>query len=226
MDCRHELKFLITDVQLEQLNARIEHLCRPDKNQKDADGYTITSLYFDTPYDRLLQESLDGVDRRHKYRLRCYDRDPSLVKLERKSKFHGMTAKLAVTATQKEWLLLRQGDCPRLQPDHVQEKQELLCQMQMYGLLPKTIVEYHRKAFVYPLGNVRITFDRNICASRDVNAFGSSTYHTVPLLGAGVHILEVKYDNLLPGFIRDALQTECLQRTSYSKYVQSRLKLG
>lgn len=226
MDCRHELKFFVSDLHLEQVETRIRHLCSADSNQKNADGYLITSLYFDTPYDRLLKESVDGVDRRHKFRLRYYDQNPGLVKLERKSKFHGMTAKKAITVSEAEWSQLRCGDIPTIRQDDSPLKSELLCQMQMYGLRPKTIVQYHRKAFVYPLGNVRITFDRNICASTQVSAFGEGGYHTVPLLGAGVHILEVKYDNLMPGFIRDALQTDFMQRSSYSKYVQARLKLG
>lgn len=226
MESRHELKFFITDVQQEILKARIKHLCRRDENQKQADGYTITSMYFDTPYDRFLSESIDGVDRRHKYRLRYYDRNADFVKLERKSKFHGMTVKKAAVITQDEMQVLLNGQIPHCSDTHSEIKNELFCQMHMCGLQPKVIVQYCRDAYIHPSGNVRITFDRNICGSTELDAFGKSTISTVPLMNAGVHILEVKYDEFLPCFIREALQTEFLQKTSYSKYKQARIVLG
>ena len=38
----------------------------------------------------------------------------------------------------------------------------------------------------------------------------------------GEHILEVKFDELLPDFIYSAVQTEGLRQTTYSKYYMCR----
>jgi hypothetical protein len=44
-----------------------------------------------------------------------------------------------------------------------------------------------------------------------------------PVLPAGQHVLEVKYDGILPGFLVKAMDMGDLQRTSFSKYTYSRI---
>ena len=89
--------------------------------------------------------------------------------------------------------------------------------------MPAVIVEYDRVPYVYPDGNVRITIDRNICASPDTGEFLRQDIVTVPVLERGYHLLEVKYDEYLPDFIRQALQIVSLDKTSFSKYYLCRL---
>ena len=67
-------------------------------------------------------------------------------------------------------------------------------------LQPSVIVEYDRNSFVHQFGNVRITFDRNIRASFQVQSFNQAPL-CLPVLEAGKHILEVKYDDILPNYI-------------------------
>ena len=89
-------------------------------------------------------------------------------------------------------------------------------------LHPVNIVEYEREAFVEKNGNVRITFDRNIGASRDVKRFFEKDIYAVPVLQPGAHILEVKYDELLPDYIRKIIDFGSLQKSSFSKYYYAR----
>ena len=84
------------------------------------------------------------------------------------------------------------------------------------------IVEYEREAFVEKNGNVRITFDMNIGASYDVKRFFDKDIYAGPTMEAGAHILEVKYDELLPDYIRKILDIGSLQRTAFSKYYFAR----
>ena len=49
---------------------------------------------------------------------------------------------------------------------------------------------------------------------------------TVPVLPAGMHVLEVKYDELLPDYIAQLLETGKLQRTAFSKYYLGRMALA
>ena len=89
---------------------------------------------------------------------------------------------------------------------------------------PKVIIEYERSAFVYPLGNVRITFDRNISASKYCEDFLSpQTRCKTPVLPAGMHILEVKYDEFLPDVIAQLLENGKMIQTAFSKYYLGRL---
>lgn len=226
MDYRHELKFLVTYATLELIRAKIQHIVKPDIHQTDPEGYVISSLYFDNAYDTFLRENIDGYDNRHKFRLRIYGHSSDLIKLERKSKVHGMTAKKAVSVTTEECMQMMHGQIPMLGQEDSVSKKKLLCEMKLHGLMPKCIVQYQREAFVYPLGNVRITFDKNISGSRDVEAFLEDRIIMTPLLNKDVHILEVKYDNFLPKYISDALEIDQLLQTSFSKYAYAREKLG
>ena len=63
---------------------------------------------------------------------------------------------------------------------------------------PSVIVDYCREPFTYAPGNVRITFDRDICSCKDVKAFFRKDAPTVPILSDGRCIMEVKYDDFLP----------------------------
>ena len=54
----------------------------------------MRSLYFDDARDSALREKLDGVGSRQKFRLRLYNSDPSLIKLEKKIKRNGLCSKL------------------------------------------------------------------------------------------------------------------------------------
>lgn len=84
-------------------------------------------------------------------------------------------------------------------------------------LMPKVIVNYTRAAYVYEAGNTRITFDSNIRASDDIESFGAgNTVYDYP--DGESYVLEVKYDEFIPGFILQALEIDSMRQTSYSKY--------
>jgi len=225
MRYRRELKFLVCDADLEILRKRICHLTKPDIHQTNTNSYLITSLYFDDPNNNCHRETIDGVNFRHKYRLRLYNHNSNLVKLERKSKLHCMTSKLTVPINSDECALLMQGVLPSLQTQDSNAKKQILCDMKLAFMQPKCIVQYRREAFVYPVGNVRITFDQNLCASSDILSFTSSHFSIRPILPCGQHILEVKYDDILPGFLADALEIDQLWQTSFSKYGYARTVL-
>ena len=87
------------------------------------------------------------------------------------------------------------------------------------------IIEYERTPYVYPIGNVRITFDRRLKSARPVDLFdGFSPGMDVLKNGAG--ILEVKYDDVLPGAISDALHSFDLYPETFSKYSFAREALA
>lgn len=101
MEFRHELKFIVTESQLKELENRISQILEKDSNQID-DYYTITSIYFDDIYDTCFQENIDGKDHRSKYRIRIYNHKHDLIKLEKKEKVHYLTKKTAVKITINE----------------------------------------------------------------------------------------------------------------------------
>ena len=85
------------------------------------------------------------------------------------------------------------------------------------GLRPKVIVAYERKAYVYEPGNVRITFDRNVRASSRVEDFGKKNI-SYDFLREYDKVLEVKYDEFIPEFLVQLLETGSMWQMAYSKY--------
>jgi hypothetical protein len=98
---------------------------------------------------------------------------------------------------------------------------ELYTKMLYQNLRPRSVVRYHREAYVYRAGNVRVTFDTHIGVSNNANGFLDPCAATIP--SAGAAILEIKYDGFLPDVMRDILQIGWRNQTEFSKYVAGRL---
>ncbi len=221
MEYRNELKFQLDFMDIQKLKYRLEAFLDYDENQK-GDFYTVRSLYFDDIYDTCLFESESGVDNRKKYRLRIYNGDLDVVHLEKKCKLRGMTKKITEEIPLEE--------CRKLAAGKPMERggglaQELGYLMQSRNMTPKCIVEYDRCAMVNHVGNVRITFDMEVRGTVHTDCFlagGKERFDFV--MAPGMHILEIKYDELLPEPILRAVNLEHLQRQSISKYVWVRQK--
>ena len=109
MDLRHEWKHRINVEDLILLRQRLRLLAKPDPYAVGG-CYHIRSLYFDTPSDKALREKLDGVNGREKFRIRCYNRDFSLIHLEKKSKRNGLGRKEKVRLTPDQVQALMNGE--------------------------------------------------------------------------------------------------------------------
>ena len=221
MEYRHELKFLVTDVQMNIIAFKLAPFLKKDCNQ-NGDHYVIRSLYFDNVNHQYWLENLNGVDNRSKYRIRIYNNSTELIKLEKKSKISGMTQKQSVTLSLEESKQLIEGRIPIRNCTNDEKKIRLYSEMKVNGLIPVVIVEYERSAYVNRVGNVRITFDRNIKSSPDISRFWGEDAKTIPVLPTGYHVLEIKYDEFLPRYIYDLLDDGTLQQTSFSKYGYAR----
>ena len=89
------------------------------------------------------------------------------------------------------------------------------------GLVPVCICEYRRRAYTFPAGNVRISFDTDIIASMQCGLFLDGGFHKLPLMPPGTVLMEVKYDSFLPAHIKNVLNIGSLRQTSFSKYCRS-----
>ena len=215
---RHELKYICTAAELAMIQGRIHHLIPLDSHAGENGMYQIRSLYFDDYYDRCYYENENGTDPREKFRIRIYNGKTDKISLELKKKERGKTLKLSCPLTEEQCRMLMRGevlpDCDEYPP----VLQKLLLQMKTAMLRPKIIVEYDRVPYVYKLGNVRITLDKNISSSLAIDRFLDPTIHKRPIMPAGQHVLEVKFDEFLPDYIYQALQLRNLRQTAFSKF--------
>lgn len=215
---RHEFKYICSYGQLRMLQARLTGLISPDPHAGKDGIYNIRSLYFDDYYDRCLKENEAGTDPREKFRIRIYNHSSDRISLELKRKVRGKTQKISCPLTEEQCRRLVEGELPNLDKDAPAVLQKLCLLMRTSLMKPKVIVEYDRVPYVYPQGNVRITLDENIRSSGRVDLFLEDQIPLRPVMPAGQHILEVKYDEYLPDFIYRTVQLENLRQTAFSKY--------
>lgn len=218
---RHEWKHEISYADLLSIRSRLRAVAEPDPHAADG-KYLIRSLYFDNLYDKALREKIDGVDMREKFRIRYYNGDPSLIHLEKKSKRNGLGTKYSAPLTKEETQKIVDGDTDWMLRSSYSLIQELYCKMRYQGMRPMTIVDYTREPFIYPPGNVRVTFDYDIRTGLGSKDFLNPDTITVSAGDAPI-ILEVKWDAFLPSIIRDAVQTPGRRACAFSKYAQCRI---
>lgn len=221
MQLRHEWKHRLAPEDLPGLRQRLKLVARPDPYAQDG-RYHIRSLYFDTPSDKALRDKLDGVNNREKFRIRCYNLDPGLIHLEKKSKRNGLGSKEKVRLQPWQVLALTEGDRSWLLEEEEPLLRELYWKMTVQGLAPKTLVDYIREPFVYGPGNVRVTLDYDLRTGLRCVDFLDPDCITIPARDAPT-ILEVKWDAFLPDLIRDAVQIPGRRAAAFSKYAVCRM---
>ncbi len=217
---RHEYKYLINRNDIIILSGRLNHLFRTDVHCGRFGEYTVKSLYFDNFNDIALREKLDGVDRREKFRIRYYNDDLDFIRLEKKSKINGLCLKQSVNITAEECRKIIEGDTAWMRVSRRELVRELYSKMCFELLRPKNTVIYERRAYTYKPGNCRITIDTNLRGSVNVNGFliTDSGY----MKYKDNNILEVKWDEFLPGIVRSAVQLNTIGISSFSKYAATR----
>ena len=214
---RVEDKYNCSETQLVMLQSRMEAALRPDSNEGGPEGYSIVSLYFDDLQDSCLQDTEDGVNRRNKYRIRIYNDSLDVIKLEVKTKQDNRIQKQSKTISRAEMESLMRGECIAEESSFEDPATLFNLAIKNEGLRPKVIVAYERKAYVFEPGNVRITFDRNVRASSRVEEFGQKNIR-YDFLQEYDKVLEVKYDEFIPDFLRQLLEVGNMQQSAYSKY--------
>ncbi len=218
---RHELKHYINYADVIQLRTRLPVVASYDENSAGGKGYRVKSLYFDNYNDKALKEKIDGVNQREKFRLRLYDDDTSFIRLEKKSKENGLCFKESAIISEEECRRLLHGDFAVLKENKSPICLELYTKMYYQQLRAKNIVDYKREAFVYKMGNVRITLDYDIRTSLNIHDFLKTEPIPIPILR--VYILEVKYDSFLPEIIRGMVSLSSRRSTAFSKYAVTRI---
>lgn len=226
MEYRNELKFVCSSSELDVLKPRLLSVMEPDPHMDENLQYNIRSVYFDDWQDSFMYENEAGFNDRMKVRIRIYNGSDSIIKLELKYKLNGLTKKRSANITRELCDRLIRGEKITLAETRGNPVLNLLyVYMQTKLLQPKVIVEYDRTVFINHFGNVRITFDKNIRCSAQVDRLFEKNIMALPVLETGLHVLEVKYDELLPDYIGNVVNTGNLTQTAFSKYYLSRLAL-
>ncbi len=221
---RHELKYFINEMQYYVLSGILDQTLQRDPNGDEYNEYHIRSLYFDTVFNTALYDKINGNADRDKYRIRIYNLSDQVIKLECKTKIGSLISKRSQTIPKLLCEQLMAGDPTGLETTRSGLLNDMFREMTVNLLRPVVLVDYIREAYLHPAEEVRITFDKQLRTGLWSQDLFNPWVPTVPPLDENVMILEVKYNEFLPPYIRDLLNTYCAGacQSAISKYTWCR----
>lgn len=219
---RVEKKYLLEDKIYHMLIQRLYDYMEIDTYNKGQKLYSIANIYYDTPSDELIRNSLERPIYKEKLRLRSYGipQMKDLIFLEIKKKFGGVVNKRRTALFLSEaYEYLHNGNYP-MQSDHSNQQvlQEIDAFLKRYCLLPKVFLAYDRMAFFGKDDTgFRVTFDTNLRTRRERVRLEEGMEGT-PLLEEGIWLMEVKIMGATPLWFTRLLSEYQIYSTSFSKY--------
>lgn len=213
---RNEEKHLISFRQYEIIKKRIEKIFKVDNNCSDDKEYLVRSVYFDDYLKKSVQDNLQGLKERYKYRVRLYNLNTDIIKLEKKVKDNEQGYKRSVIISKAEYLEIINGNYDLISERKEPLIEELIFNMKVRLLRPLITIEYRREPYILPFNNIRVTFDKNITYSRAI-FYSEKPLANTPVLDEIV--MEIKYNHFLPMYLRKLFSVDSIQKKSISKYI-------
>jgi len=219
----YEKKYIITSEQYHGLKAAFGDRMTPDKYPHSQ----ITSLYFDSPGNRLISHSMENLEFKEKLRLRSYvmPDDDTLVFVELKRKYRGAVYKRRrrMTLAQAEEFLLRGGSPPPSSRSNSNITNEINYFLSKYpGLQPAMYVHYDRESWGATQDQfyLRLTIDNNV-RWRNTDLDIRNGTHGESYLSSDMYILEIKSPIVVPMWLAKTLSELKIYESSISKYASS-----
>ena len=215
---RHEMKFGLSPYDAAVLKKQLALVCKLDPHSISKDlSYEVRSLYFDDALNSALNDKINGVMFRKKYRIRIYNLDTETIKLEGKYKNDNATYKRDQTIDLETCKKLMKGEYTGIKAEGTLLQQFLL-DAKLFGLKPAVVVDYKRLAFTYPVSEVRITFDEDIRSGRYDTDFLKKNLETFPVTMDGYVEIEIKCNEFIPQHILAVLGSVDKCRMAISKF--------
>jgi hypothetical protein len=225
---KYEYKYPIPVEHLDRVRSLILPFLARDENMDRGTGkrYTVRSIYFDTPEYTYFNEKIEGLRERKKLRTRGYNEcsPESTVYLEIKRKKDKKIWKYRAGVRRADLAsLLESGDCERYVLNANQSTcdqcRRFLFHFYRSRLLPTALVVYDREAY---FGK----YDRTFRVTLDCNLRGSSLPTLEQIAGEDRlcyldprnFVMEVKFLDVFPSWMKDIVTTLELQRKAFSKY--------
>lgn len=218
---RQEKKYMLSAQHALRLEGNLQRTIEADGHNGE-EGYMVRSLYFDTLMNRDYEEKLAGTEVRRKMRIRIYSPEDEFAFLEIKQKQGAYQLKRSMKISRKHASRLAQGDYSVLEEYEEPFAWEFYGILRMNTYLPRTIVEYRRKAYVLPENSIRITFDSQITATESSRDLFDKELLTCPVLEPWKTVLEVKYDGFLLSYVKEILEAANKSEAAVSKYCMAR----
>ena len=222
-DWRFETKYLINLPTYFALKNAITPYLKPDFYTKNAPNqrYLVRSLYFDTRNFRFYIEKINGISDRIKFRIRTYGNHPvdqPDIRVEmkvRKGKLMEKYGSLITHIAYQQFM-----DKGKWEPLDDPVLMEFERYFHLWGLVPKTLVQYEREGFESrAIDNLRLTFDHEMRSFSTDELFPEVIYwrrHRESQV-----VLEIKHKNEVPYWMTKIIQNFHLKIIPNSKYTNS-----
>lgn len=220
---RQEKKYLVDTVTAAKLQHALAQVLASDPhNGNGAGGYSIRSLYFDTPHNRDFVDKINGVGKRQKVRMRAYGPrfDTCFMELKQKDGDNQLKRSLPLDRVLAQRIIA--GDYSGLCDLDDPFAAELHAFMIAESYRPRAVIEYDRTAFIARENNTRIIFDRNVRANEANMNMLDARLCLYPVLNPFNTVLEVKYSGFLLSYVRSILNQADKSELSVSKYCLGR----
>ena len=215
---RHEYKYKISYEDMLKLRKKLDDVLKIDRSNK---GYLVRSLYFDSLDDIDYYDKLGGEINRKKIRIRIYDVNSNLVKLEIKAKYDIHQLKKSLIIDKNTAIKLINGEYDVLLNYNDEVAKEIYVIMMSGVYKPKVIIEYSRLAYVSNT-TTRITFDYDIKTSTNIDSFFDKDINYYDITSKKDVVMEVKFDRFLEPYLSNILSSYSSRCESVSKYVMGR----
>jgi SPX domain protein involved in polyphosphate accumulation len=224
---RYEYKYFINAALVSPIRDYIKPYTQIDSHLKNYKRrtYTVRSIYFDTTALDFYYEKMDGVKIRKKLRVRTYDNTGDYAFLEIKRKYVNCVAKersrLSILTIERLINAPENYAYEFPQDDHNARlvSGKFLYNLLKKGLVPTLLVVYEREPYIDKvIDQNRLTFDRNVrvLSNPDLSEI-MDTDNIVPVTGDRI-ILELKFNDTMPQWMKNLTAEFGLKRQSISKY--------
>ncbi|MCM1990220.1 polyphosphate polymerase domain-containing protein [Oceanirhabdus seepicola] len=218
---RREIKYVISEYDYFNFNNVFKNILIEDSNNKNF-GYSVRSLYFDSINNCDFYSKMYGEEVRKKIRLRIYDTNAEVVKLEIKRKINVDQIKETTEITREDAIRLINKEYQVLLKYNNSTAQTAYNIMTLGQYQPVVLIEYNRRAYLHTENNIRVTLDSDIRANETNFDLFSNAIPMIPVFNHYHAILEVKYDGELFCWITQIMQSKDGVNQSLSKYCTSR----
>lgn len=231
---RYEYKYFVHSSKINLLRKMISPFVELDKytEQRKDKQYTVRSIYFDTPSFNYYFEKVEGIKHRKKFRLRGYNNEEdegNNVVFEIKRKYEIPIVKNRAYSTYGDACrIFREFELePYIQnnskfPQGLDNSKRFFYHYHNRKLRPVILVIYEREAFLGSFNKtIRITFDKNL---RSIAFPSIDELYSEDRARSSVKdhfILEVKFNDYYPSWMKPIVGMLSLRRGPASKYVIS-----
>lgn len=227
---RFECKYLVSPMLIAEVRAFLHPFVKPDRFAFLRDGYRypVCSLYLDTEDLRLYQQVVGGEKKRFKIRARTYTDAPSApVFLEIKRKINNIVRKrrARVDRARARSIIadaLRGFSAPLPSGALASDLDYFVEHTRLTEARPLLKVRYLREAYESRAGDpVRITIDTDLMHAVALDGDIDHGHGRWVSSSLKDHIIEIKFTDRYPTWIRDLVQMFGLNQRAVPKYAMS-----